>query len=88
MDFDVATPRNGTSIHVPPVEGARLEVCKNGPNVGCKYWAVREKDSFGNWKLKFFDWVDVPATDIRLNFARLEEKIDLLTALLKSEKQE
>lgn len=65
-----------------PVEGAELKVCKNGANMGLRYWACEATDKWGNTKLTFFQWVDEPRDDIKAMVRQLQELTKVNNSML------
>jgi hypothetical protein len=56
----------------PPVHGAEMHTCENGANTGCRYWVVRQKDKYNQYKSVFFQWIDIPKSDLGSRIDRLE----------------
>lgn len=62
----------------PPVHGATLHVCKSGANVGCRYWAVHQKDKWQGDKLVFFQWIDTPCDDLKAQIKAILTQVQVI----------
>ena len=62
--------------NAPP--GAFVYTCQNGPNAGCRYYAIKNVDERGNYTSRFVSWIDPPKVDLKTRVEQQEKEIQKL----------
>lgn len=70
-----------------PPKDAFIYTCQNGPNAGCRYYAIKKVDENGNYTSRFVSWVDPPKVDLKTRVAQQEEEIAKLKTKVLSYKR-
>jgi len=65
----------------PPVEGATMKVSA-GKNAGCRYWSLLQKNQWGRTESVYFEWIDVPKTDLGFKLDTVLERLQEIKSLL------